>query len=70
MCHFFRQIGKEPLLYDLLEILLQKQNAENTEPHLAIHISEAVLVLITKLREQKHSVANSLDGNYSFKLFL
>lgn len=57
-----RRMGKESVLYELLEILLQKLNATETRLQLVTHMSAAVLALMTKLREQKHIVGLSIDA--------
>lgn len=66
---YFRQTGKEPLLYDLLEILVQKLNSERVDPNsaISIHVSETILVLITKLRENKSTASDIVEGSILMK---
>ncbi len=50
----------------MIEILLQKQNDEEMRIPLVNYISEVVLMLISKLREQKHHTGNAVDGIYIY----
>ncbi|KAL6046331.1 hypothetical protein QOT17_022255 [Balamuthia mandrillaris] len=51
----------ERILYDLLDILLQRLSSEETRVPLAEKISGVVLSLMTKLREQKRQSGNQLS---------
>eukprot|EP01114_Cavostelium_apophysatum_P016090 TRINITY_DN4519_c0_g2_i1.p1 TRINITY_DN4519_c0_g2~~TRINITY_DN4519_c0_g2_i1.p1 ORF type:complete len:1835 (+),score=550.65 TRINITY_DN4519_c0_g2_i1:218-5722(+) len=55
---YLRTSGKESVLYELLDNLLQKQNSEETRIQIASLIAETVAVLLHKLREQKRYLAN------------
>jgi hypothetical protein len=60
---FNRQTGLEPVLYDLLNYLLEQQNSEYTRIPLAALISGAVMSLMAKLREQKMFMLPLVDGS-------
>jgi len=63
---YLRRTVKEAILYELLEILLQRQNSEDTRVPMATLMSGAVLTLITKLREQKLFMGTTFDGTSIF----
>ena len=50
LSEYMKKSGKEWVVYEMLEILIQRQNSEETRLGLATLISSAVAVLVTKLR--------------------
>jgi hypothetical protein len=54
--------GQEGAVYELLQILLQKLNSEDTPIPMASHLATATLTLMTKLREKRLIIADAFHG--------
>jgi pyruvate/2-oxoglutarate dehydrogenase complex dihydrolipoamide acyltransferase (E2) component len=49
-------------LFELLEVILQKMNSEEVRIPMATQMSEVVLVLVAKLREQRMYEFEAREG--------